>query len=478
MFLWASLAIKETRNLGFDLSLPAILETIRDFPQELGAIYDKALAKIDQTCRRESDWLFVRKVFIWVTLSERPLSLRELQAAISINNTHSSATSLRSNYLRAIVKMMKPLGSFIDIVPGQGTDKRESNERTEGNQPDDLDATVRLIHQTAKDYLLGRLRLEKFKFDQISGNRTIALACLRYLMFEEFGSGGVTSESITTPRPASNCEPEAPQPIKEIVDKRLKGHELLNYAALHWCQHLRRLDSSQSNSEALQLACDLLIKFPKNLDSWYQVVVCLSNGNRKYAPGFSGLHVAGSWGLYDLACMLLESGQDINSIWNDNTPLMSAIWRSDPAPAAERIRLIHLFLQKGANVNASRNDGFTALLIASYKGLVDIAELLLGAGADVNVCRVSNGWTPLHHACDKNYIDIVDMLLKRHAQLDCRSLVGETPMHKAAASGFTEPIELLLEHRASIDPTNQDGEQPIHTAAQAGKKEVYLPTVP
>ena len=51
-------------------------------------------------------------------------------------------------------------------------------------------------------------------------------------------------------------------------------------------------------------------------------------------------------------------------------------------------------LALGANVNETNSSGDTPLIMAAYKGHVEIVRLLLESGADVLACN-SGGWTPL-----------------------------------------------------------------------------------
>jgi len=60
-------------------------------------------------------------------------------------------------------------------------------------------------------------------------------------------------------------------------------------------------------------------------------------------------------------------------------------------------------------VNASANNGWTALMLASRCGHYNIVRLLLEAGADVNA-KDDDGSTALMLASRNGYIDIVRLL--------------------------------------------------------------------
>ena len=61
---------------------------------------------------------------------------------------------------------------------------------------------------------------------------------------------------------------------------------------------------------------------------------------------------------------------------------------------------------------ARTDDGATPLFIASEKGHLDldIAKILIEAGADVNQAKFDNG-TPLYRATESGHVGIVKLLL-------------------------------------------------------------------
>ena len=69
----------------------------------------------------------------------------------------------------------------------------------------------------------------------------------------------------------------------------------------------------------------------------------------------------------------------------------------------------------GTDVNAKDTDGWTPLHPASYEGHVEIVELLIGKGADVNA-KVEfgsfQGKTPLDAANNRSRTEIVNLLRK------------------------------------------------------------------
>ncbi|KAF5291783.1 hypothetical protein FQA39_LY14271 [Lamprigera yunnana] len=108
---------------------------------------------------------------------------------------------------------------------------------------------------------------------------------------------------------------------------------------------------------------------------------------------------------------------------------------------------------------------------ASYKGDVEIAELLLGQGASVN-SKDSRWITPLHRACCCGSASLVSLLLEREANAMARDKQWQTPLHVAAANNAVECVELLLNYVSNINITDRMGRTALHHAAVNGHNDV------
>ena len=100
-----------------------------------------------------------------------------------------------------------------------------------------------------------------------------------------------------------------------------------------------------------------------------------------------------------------------------------------------------ILLKKGAGVNASDKDGWTALCIASYAGHEEIAVMLLAAGAKVNA-RITqadaSGSTALMLAALNGHAGIVKLLLRHGADVNARDKLGQSALTKALQYGHDE----------------------------------------
>src|SRR5205823_6549536 len=91
----------------------------------------------------------------------------------------------------------------------------------------------------------------------------------------------------------------------------------------------------------------------------------------------------------------------------------------------------------------------TPLHEAIYHNKMDITELLLKAGADVNA--IGDGKVPLITATLKNNIAIVNLLLNYGAAIEGRGQKNDTALHIAAGENNLSLISLLLDRGANIE---------------------------
>lgn len=120
--------------------------------------------------------------------------------------------------------------------------------------------------------------------------------------------------------------------------------------------------------------------------------------------------------------------------------------------------------------------GDTALHVAAAGYRVEIARMLLAAGAEVGSARNRRGSQPLHYASDgylenpswdaRRQVAMIRRLLQAGASLDAQDKNGATPLHRAVRTRCAAAVKCLLE--AGADPTirNQPGSTPFHLAVQ------------
>jgi len=122
--------------------------------------------------------------------------------------------------------------------------------------------------------------------------------------------------------------------------------------------------------------------------------------------------------------------------------LSKALYQRDEAAAK-------MLIEKGANVNAVGNYGWTPLMVAAEKGLYATARLLIKHGGDVNG-RNLGGVTPLMWAVSMreewpDSVKLVRLLIDSGADVNAKTKAGKTALSWAREYNHKEIIEILKE---------------------------------
>ena len=157
-----------------------------------------------------------------------------------------------------------------------------------------------------------------------------------------------------------------------------------------------------------------------------------------------------SEGNYEMVVFMIDKGVDINAGTNSGwTPLMEA------ADAGE-YEIAELLLEKGAEINALSEAGITPLMIAASEGETELVRLLLSRGADKDV-KTRNGATAFFHAVGEGQEETVKLFIAEGADVNDLSY-HLTPLMLAITEGEHDLIRLLLDRGADVNlkhPRNQ-----------------------
>lgn len=198
--------------------------------------------------------------------------------------------------------------------------------------------------------------------------------------------------------------------------------------------------------------------------------------NAKSKNGTTALMLASENGNTDIVRILLEEGANINAKHEEGgTALIFA--------AAEgHAGTVLALLNKGATVHAINNDGFTALNAAAGVGLtgeerIDIVQLLLDNGAEVNA-KDDFGETTLMRAAIADRPDTVRFLLDNGADVNAQTREGMTALMFAAQGmkGLVDlhlnTVQVLLEAGSDVNAKDNNGRTAIMRAEKNGHKNV------
>ena len=165
--------------------------------------------------------------------------------------------------------------------------------------------------------------------------------------------------------------------------------------------------------------------------------------------------------------------------------LPAALAAQDTSPGADerllaaardgQVEVVRSLLREGADVNAARGDGLTALHLAAEGGHRAVADALVAAGAAVDAGTRIGRYTPLHMAAEGGHGAVALRLLEAGADPNAVTTnSGVTALHLAAGAidgrSGRSAVAALLDHGA--DPNAREGsagQTPLIFAAVANR---------
>uniref|UniRef100_A0A8C8SA78 M-phase phosphoprotein 8 n=1 Tax=Pelusios castaneus TaxID=367368 RepID=A0A8C8SA78_9SAUR len=124
------------------------------------------------------------------------------------------------------------------------------------------------------------------------------------------------------------------------------------------------------------------------------------------------------------------------------------------------------------NLDQEDSSGMTLVMLAAAGGHDDLLRLLIRKGAKVN-CRQKNGTTALIHAAEKNFLTTVAILLEAGAYLNVQQSNGETALMKACKRGNSDIVRLMIESGADCNILSKHQNSALHFAKQCNNVLVY-----
>jgi ankyrin repeat protein len=234
-----------------------------------------------------------------------------------------------------------------------------------------------------------------------------------------------------------------------------------------------------------------LFQTVENIDDENKVIGILQEHVRQYGSRYplsqikgssdqSLLHAAAMRGRGHVAGYLIsEAGCDVNAQDNkDATPLHYAAMGGHDD-------LINTWLYHptiNLDIFGLDKDRKNALHWAVSRGKIDTIDTLLNYVARYDLQQFDSylnfqnldGLTPLFIAVHHNYINMVDNLIKRGAQVNIFDRMGLFPIHYAAAMGYCELVIILNQASSSLVNVKcfRHGCEPIAYAQRSGHQEV------
>ncbi|KAF2785963.1 hypothetical protein K505DRAFT_344213, partial [Melanomma pulvis-pyrius CBS 109.77] len=461
MFLWADLQFKAILDVcdedGTPNRIPDLLEAL---PRKITDLYSFLLERLakggDDRAER------AKKAFQWVVCSKRPLTIGEVEEAISITTNQKSWQS--PSFRLDISRLARLCGNLVNY--------------------DGANKTVSLAHHTVESFLLscsGKRKVTSFAIDETKTEQYLADICLTYLSFTDFHRaltrtsdtkylhamhrpiGLVESMSPSFIRPwalnslRSRRGRRADQPVDlvNVLRTELSAHQskktdvtfqILEYCKSYWYSHSRYIDLRDTKR------CTALENFirgthlPKEWMPWSSI-------EDKESLPFWNMFV---WAVGNGHSVMFYVWQKIAVM--QESSYWKYLWREEGqrmfASACATANLEQLEIMLGAKgrddlvVRPSESEISHELVRVCHLGHDEVVERLLQEKADVNAGR-RNGRTALQAAAEGGHLAVVEQLLQEKADVNAAAGSSErTALQAAAGGGHLAVVERLLQEKA------------------------------
>lgn len=131
------------------------------------------------------------------------------------------------------------------------------------------------------------------------------------------------------------------------------------------------------------------------------------------------------------------------------------------------IEIAELLLKAGANPSLPNKDYTLAFMTACYFDCIDIVKLLFKTGTKINI-KDEDGDSPLILASDKGHKNIVEFLLNNGADVNYKSNQGYSALMLASFHNFDDIVKLLLGAQVNLDAINNVGDTALTMASFYG----------
>jgi ankyrin repeat protein len=448
-----------------------IRKTARSLPKSLPELYERILIKIIKAGRED----IARKVFRWVAVAKRPLSLDELREAIAVEPGQSVRNPERLvNDIKGVVSWC---GDLVCI--------------------DEEEQVVQFAHPTVKQFFISKPscpRSANFHFQESEADHEAGEVCVTYLNFNDFkrqlvrvshvpplsghaileaslsaslGKGVASSLSklMSSRKPQGSRDDNILRQFQniagvadeEVLRKLQASHSFLAYARKYWLLHTTNFTRNGGKT-------------------WLLMNTLLSSGTFALLP----------WSSREWECMSPNVMQWI--VEHDHIGLLELLAGSVTNPPSQKQQIyflvgsvttgrLKLFDTAIDRFSYSKRQLSMAMVAAARNGYSDIVERLIVMGVYVNTTPPSDsGRTALQAASEGGYLEIVEILLAAKADVNAKpaSNAGRTALQVASEGGHLEVLERLLVSKTDVNakPASDSGRTALQAASGGGHIEV------
>jgi ankyrin repeat protein len=437
----------------------------------------------------------------WLLFSRQPLRPEELYFAVLSGSGPESVGSWNVDEIS-----MDDIKKFI-LSCSKGL-----AEITKSKNP-----TVQFIHESVKDFLLKEKGLKEIYGDFGEGFERKSHNRLKQLCLEHIDRN---LKKFEIPEPLPNANSDY---AKELRQRLQKEFPILSYAVQNVLYHANAAEMDQSEQDLffqifnLDFWSILNNVFERFQRSWLDrrvtqlYVLAMHNaGNliRRHPSRSFCLETEKSrYGLPLLAALATNSYDAVaaflevhaQAALSENHPNACVLhqlykeylrdsdkrkWDSKGILFSQRKNLLSYLAEYGdvtvtsfwlnftnVDVNAADDLGDTALTMAAGKGNNDVLNLLLRHHADVKETNAQRE-SPLHRAAFSGHESTLIILLESGADISTKDNAGRSPLHCAVDKGHAAAVKALIKAGADIEHTSIYGESLLFLAVSNGDAQI------
>ena len=221
--------------------------------------------------------------------------------------------------------------------------------------------------------------------------------------------------------------------------------------------------TNKKNMTALMIACA-----KENKDAINILLNAGADPNIADSDGDTCLHYAArSYWLTEVLQAIISHGVDVNATDKKNVNALMLACKIMKQDA------INVLLNAGADPNIADADGDTCLHYAARsQWSTQVFQAILSQGVDVNATNKKNV-TALMLACEEGEKDAINVLLNAGADLNIADAGGDICLHYAARRYWsTEGFQAIISHGVDVNATNKKNENALMLACKNKKKDV------
>ncbi|KAH8813964.1 hypothetical protein DL96DRAFT_1685224 [Flagelloscypha sp. PMI_526] len=433
---------------------------LKHLPSTLSDTYCYILDTIPVNLRARADTLL--RI---LSVAFEPLSIPELSALLAVelgdptdpDNLPIYREELRYHEPHNIIGLGTALVRQTVVVRDEFHDPQTLFPRVDFDDAPYKTVVLQLSHASVKEFLLYHAR-HQLPFNDHLAHETAARACLALLMYNENPEQSI---SLADTRYArfnwwSHVTPNHSVQLLSLQKEMFRTFPwTLSRAAdelrLPWLSFVRLSMDFRQSPLVFAAAASLvqMLKFLLDAFQWTVTDLDLS----LFTATLAGSHA-------EVFHTLFSRGADASSVWR-GVGLLCYAAESGP------VQIVELFIDKGADVNTQGGEYGSALQAAAIKGHYDIVHLLVEKGADVNMQGGHYG-SALVAAAFHGKDTVAQYLIEKGADLNIQAELFGSALQLAAHVGNDTMVRSLVEKGADVNMYGGMYGTPLHEAAQLG----------